>query len=381
MLKDDNFIKITDLENFDSDNLETVLHKILSHIKITTNCDAGSIYLKKDNYLHFSIFQNDSFTDKKIVSMQQPIKKIKLPITEDSGILAIESFLQSKIIMADDIYNDIYYDFKSIKEFDKKFNYKTTSILTAPLMDTLKKETIGIVQLINKKDNTDGSFIPFNTEDEKFISLSSYLIAISIINVKNNMEELRKHNLELEQKVKERTKELLATQAELREQAHKDQLTSLYNRRHFAEIKENLFSISQRGKNPLSILIIDIDNFKTINDTYGHNTGDLVIKTLSNIFINTIRKSDIAIRYGGEEFLILLTNTNLENAHVLAEKLRKNVENTHIKILNSKKLNFTISLGLSMVRQDDKSIELSIEKADKGLYIAKNSGKNKTISH
>lgn len=378
MLENDALIEITDMEDFNSTDLETLLHKILHHIKIKTNCDAGSIYLKEGNNLHFSVFQNDSFSYEKTFNMQKPIKNMKFKIEEDTDTIAIESYLQSKIIMVDDIYEDTNYDFKSTKKFDQKFNYKTKSILTAPLVDTLHNETIGILQLINKKE--DGTNIPFTHDDQQFISLSSYFIVLSIVNVKNNIADIKQYNLELEEKIKLRTKELLETQIKLQEQAHKDPLTNLYNRRHFGEIIGSLFSMSKRGNNPLSILIIDIDNFKSINDNYGHQIGDLVIKSLANIFINSIRKSDIAIRYGGEEFLLLLTNTNSNNAQIIAEKLRNSVENTILKTKESIDLKFTISLGLATVKKNDSTIDIAIESADKALYIAKRSGKNQTVS-
>jgi len=378
LIKNDELIEITDMEDFNSNDLETLLHKVLHHVKVITNCDAGSIYLKDGNSLHFSIFQNDSFSYEKIFKNQKPIKKMKFPIKKNTDTIAVESYLQSKVIMIDDVYSDTNYNFNSVKEFDKKFNYKTKSILTAPLIDKFNNETIGILQLINKKE--DGKIIPFTHADQEFISLSSYFIVVSIINAKNNIEELKQNNIELEEKIELRTKELLETQVKLQEQAHKDPLTNLYNRRHFNEIEGSLFSMSRRGNNPLSVLIIDIDNFKAINDNFGHHIGDIVIKSLSNIFINTIRKSDIAIRYGGEEFLLLLTNTNIDNAKIIAEKLRNHVENTTIKSKGLSELKFTISLGLSCVRKDDKDIETAIEIADKALYVAKESGKNKTVA-
>ena len=377
-MKNNEKIEITDMEDFSCTDLETLLHKILHHLKVTTHCDAGSIYLKDGGSLHFSIFQNDSFSYEKIFNLQKPIKDLKLKIEENTHTIAVESYLQSKIIMVDDIYDDKSYHFKATKEFDKKFDYKTKSILTAPLIDTINNKTIGVLQLINKKENE--KIIPFTEEDKEFISLSSYFIVLSIINEKNKIEDLERINLELEDKIQLRTKELLDTQIRLQEQVHTDPLTNLYNRRHFSEVNKSLFSMAQRSTSPLSVLIIDIDNFKNINDIFGHQVGDLVIKSLANIFVNTIRKSDIAIRYGGEEFLILLTNTNLHQAQVLAEKIRSNVNNTKIKHSESKELSFTISLGLSTVKVDDEDINVSIANADKALYIAKESGKNQTIS-
>jgi diguanylate cyclase (GGDEF)-like protein len=377
-LNNDNYIEIKDIDDFDSSELETLLHKILHHVKLTLNCEAGSIYLKKNNELLFSVFQNDTLSYEQIFLMQQPVKEMKFTIEENTNTIEMESYLESKIIMIDDVYEDNSYDLKSIKDYDKEFDYKTTSVLTIPLIDTFEDETIGIIQLTNKKENE--NTIPFTKKDKEFIASSIYFIVLNIINAKDNIIELKQNSLELESKIDLRTKELLETQVKLQEQAHRDPLTNLYNRRHFKEISGSLFSMSRRGNSPLSILIIDIDNFKNVNDTYGHHIGDLVIKSLSNIFINTIRQSDIAIRYGGEEFLLLLTNTNIDNACVIAEKLRSHVENTTIKSQHLSDLKFTISLGLSIVKKDDADIDVAIQEASKALYIAKETGKNKIIS-
>ena len=377
-MKNNEQIEITAIEDFSSTDLETLLHKILHHLKVTTHCDAGSIYLKNGDYLHFSIFQNDSFSYEKIFNLQKPIKNLNFKIEKNTHTIAVESYLQSKIIMIDDIYDDESYEFKATKEFDEEFEYKTKSILTAPLIDTINNKTIGVLQLINKKENE--KIIPFTQEDKEFISLSSYFIVLSIINEKNKIKDLEKINLELEDKIHLRTKELLDTQVKLQEQVHTDPLTNLYNRRHFNDVNKSLFSMAQRSTSPLTVLLIDIDNFKNINDNFGHQIGDIVIKSLANIFINTIRQSDIAIRYGGEEFLILLSSTNLHQAEILAEKIRANVNNTKIKYSGSKELSFTISLGLSTVKENDVDINATIQNADKALYIAKESGKNQTIS-
>jgi len=186
-LKNNEQIEITAIEDFSSTDLETLLHKILHHLKVTTHCDAGSIYLKNGDYLHFSIFQNDSFSYEKIFNLQKPIKNLNFKIEKNTHTIAVESYLQSKIIMIDDIYDDESYEFKATKEFDEEFEYKTKSILTAPLIDTINNKTIGVLQLINKKENE--KIIPFTQEDKEFISLSSYFIVLSIINEKNKIKD------------------------------------------------------------------------------------------------------------------------------------------------------------------------------------------------
>ena len=124
--------------------------------------------------------------------------------------------------------------------------------------------------------------------------------------------------------------------------------------------------------------MIDIDKFKNINDTYGHSIGDEVIINLANTFIAHQRQSDIVCRHGGEEFVMLLPNTNIEGAKIMAEKLRVIVENNLIPIDDGKSIHYTISLGISQVDvQNNQSIENAINNADKALYEAKETGRNK----
>ena len=122
----------------------------------------------------------------------------------------------------------------------------------------------------------------------------------------------------------------------------------------------------------------DIDYFKSVNDTYGHAVGDLVLKTVSRVIKNQLRDYDIAGRYGGEEFVVLLPHTKLDEAQMVAERLRKAVENKKIdisKILPDKgDINVTISLGVSQYKDNE-----FIQEADKALYEAKDSGRNKVV--
>ena len=173
--------------------------------------------------------------------------------------------------------------------------------------------------------------------------------------------------------------ELEEAQKQLKEQANRDYLTGLYNRRYFNEIAQELIHISQREKKPFSVIMLDIDKFKNINDTYGHSVGDDVIKTLSNTIIETVRKSDIVSRYGGEEFALLLPFTDKDGALNIAQRIRKNVENKKIIIYDGKIIQFTISLGVDLVQDVDKDIEQALNRADNALYIAKNSGRNKVV--
>lgn len=157
--------------------------------------------------------------------------------------------------------------------------------------------------------------------------------------------------------------------------AVEDGLTKLYVVRHFKEILQQEMDKSKKSNKPLSLLISDIDHFKRFNDTYGHQAGDFVLREVANIFKSSCRQTDIAGRYGGEEFVILLPNTNRDAAIEFAERLRKSVEQITFEY-NTIKLNVTISIGVAECR-DDASIGDIIKRSDEALYVAKETGRNK----
>jgi len=177
------------------------------------------------------------------------------------------------------------------------------------------------------------------------------------------------------------TKELDILQNKLEFQNQTDPLTKLYNRRYFSEVSNNLFQISHRDFKPLSIVMLDIDKFKNINDTYGHSIGDRVIIKLAKTLIRIKRESDITCRYGGEEFIMLLPNTSIGGANAYSEKIRKKIEDLTVEIDDKITITFTISLGVSQIDFiKDKNIEAVINRADKALYKAKNAGRNQVVS-
>lgn len=177
------------------------------------------------------------------------------------------------------------------------------------------------------------------------------------------------------------TQELDQAHKQLEALASTDPLTKLYNRRYFTEISEEIFQLCNREKKSVCTLMFDIDNFKHINDTYGHYIGDNVIVTLAHILQNSCRKSDIICRYGGEEFVILLPKTTIDGAIVLGEDIRKKIQAYKLKIENDQLLQFTVSIGASQVNfKEEKNIDGALRRADKALYIAKRNGKNQVVS-
>lgn len=160
-------------------------------------------------------------------------------------------------------------------------------------------------------------------------------------------------------------------------QASHDKLTGLFNRNKFDEIYTKELKRAKRYKNNLSMILFDIDDFKYVNDTFGHQIGDEVLKEISKLLSNTIRETDISVRWGGEEFLILLPQTDLFGAQAVAEKLRLNIKN---EVITQKQLNITASFGVTQMNDEIDDENLFVSRCDKLLYKAKNSGKNIVIT-
>lgn len=198
-------------------------------------------------------------------------------------------------------------------------------------------------------------------------NLEKIRIQEELIYEKNKNEEY------LEEEISKRTWELQLL-------ASTDPLTQLYNRRHFTEIADSILDISKRNKTDLSIMMLDIDDFKHINDSCGHALGDKVIVMVARIMQECSRKSDVVCRWGGEEFIILFPQTDMEGARVIAEKIRVKIENQVILLGTDKELTFTVSTGVSRVDvEKDNNLEYSINRADNALYKAKEMGKNRVV--
>ncbi len=160
-----------------------------------------------------------------------------------------------------------------------------------------------------------------------------------------------------------------------------DGLTNLHNHRHFQEYIEAEIKEVNRYSKPLTLLMIDIDHFKLLNDTYGHPQGDRVLKKLSDSIMQTIRDVDYAARYGGEEFCIVLPNTDASGAYKIAERLRKRIEALSIRSDKGDAIRFTVSIGLSSVPGDARNKDDVIQHADHALYVSKEKGRNRTTMY
>jgi len=260
---------------------------------------------------------------------------------------------------------------------------KPHSVVRHPMMpssvfkdiwDTIKSKQAWHGVITNmKKDGkkyvVDSTIIPILDIDGDIVEYIA--IRHDVTEFEETKEQLSTINMAMKNKVDE----LYNMTATLEEEASIDVLTGAFNRAKFEKFFEYEIEKTQMSKNILSMMILDIDHFKAINDTYGHNVGDEVLKELSVLITKNLKRVDIFARWGGEEFVILLPGTTLDGAQVLAENLRKIVEESHFSIAGK----ITASFGVG-IHQNNESKTDFFKRIDKLLYEAKKRGRNRVIS-
>ena len=214
-----------------------------------------------------------------------------------------------------------------------------------------------------------------------FVTFVLGVLAITYIKKLNSQllvrtQEIETFNNTLEHEVEQRTKELKLLSEKLRELANTDELTKIGNRRHFFQLATQYFYTAKRNKTQIYILSLDIDFFKHINDTYGHDAGDEILKLFAKNIQEMMRESDLFGRIGGEEFCVCLQNTTLEGASILAEKIRARIEHVFYKHSPKELLHVTVSIGISGLCASDAEIFDIVKRADKALYLSKKNGRN-----
>lgn len=232
---------------------------------------------------------------------------------------------------------------------------------------------------------------PFTFKDVllayKYSFMGFLLILLIILFVLHHIKKLNKEllqkatliesfNATLEEEVKERTRQLSLVNEKLKEMAHTDELTKITNRRYFFQLAQTYFATAKRHHSSLHLLSLDIDFFKTINDTYGHATGDEILKLFCKTIKGLIRESDLFGRIGGEEFCICIQNTSNEGALTLAEKLRTHIEAMRYFTQGSEPLHVSVSIGVSAYQESDKTFSQCIQRSDEALYRAQHNGRN-----
>ena len=232
----------------------------------------------------------------------------------------------------------------------KRPRYKTKSFMSIPLK--LEDRTIGI---LNIADKITGDV--FSEEDLRcLMSVASYAsVAIERSEFFMRFEELKKISIT-------------------------DPLTTLLNRRYFQERLHEEVERSKRHGLPLSLMMIDIDHFKSFNDRYGHPAGDEALKLAAACMRNTIRTIDVAARYGGEEFTVILPQTTKSSAQTIAERICRDVEKIDFAFAREKdRGSMTVSIGLASFPEDADTLEDLIRNSDRALYLAKEHGRNRVV--
>lgn len=310
-------------------DLDKLLQLIMKSIKAVMEAEASSLMLldPEKNELYFSTVEGGS--DK--------VKEIR--IKADQGI-AGHVVQSGKPLIVNDVAKSRFF----LKSVDEKTQFKTRAIICVPLIS--RNKTIGVLEALNKKSRQD-----FDDEDERLFMAFSHQVSVAI-------ENARLYNM-----------------------AFYDGLTKVFMRRYFEAWLSQEFARVKRYRTDLSIIMFDIDYFKKINDTYGHQAGDAVLEGIAQTVKDNIREADVLARYGGEEFVVCLPETKVDKALHSAERIRQEIEKREF-VYDGKKIPVTISLGVASFRETpEDSVSQFIKDADSALYQSKEGGRNRVTVH
>jgi len=238
---------------------------------------------------------------------------------------------------------DVQSDARFASHFDEELSFKTRSIIAVPM--TIHGRVIGVIELINSYDE-----LVFDDVDQSILTAIADFAAIALVNARNF----------------DRINELVVT----------DDLTGLYNSRHFGQLMESEFLRAQRYKTELSLVFLDLDHLKKINDIHGHLVGSRMLSELGGLIGGNIRDCDRAARYGGDEFVIILPQTSKQQALSLAVKLLELMRATTYHSDDNQEIGLTASFGVATYPQDGDSRTALIRAADIAMYDAKEAGRN-----
>jgi len=341
--------------------LDSLLEKIMGIVIENAGAQRGVLFLEENDRWQIkadaSIGQ-DSVTLTEAIDLESE----ELHQYAPRSVVNYVARSQENIVLIDASSDEIFAHSQYI------INKKAKSILCMPFMHQNKMN--GILYLENNL--TTGAFTEQRIE---LLSLLSSTMSISIANAQLYQAQ-QALNENLENQVANRTKELEVQRQKMYELAMKDQLTQLYNRHYLLEIAAKSINEAERFNDPLSIIVIDIDHFKKLNDTHGHQLGDQVLESVAELLKAEMRSSDVAARFGGEEFVLLLSHCALAEAQAKAEDLREKIQQ-----LTPCDIEITASFGVSALESltGEGSFDALFKLADHALYQAKDEGRNRVV--
>ena len=326
-------------------SLEEIIEEINRNLdldSITNHIVSITFSLIADNKGACILYLVDNQTQKPILYKTKKEDAKMIIKTKEGDIFDFWVLRHSQPLLIENIRQDFRFDLEQLKTQELR---SLSSLISAPFISD--NRFLGILRLDNPGPYS------YSQDDLRFLVTICDLGAVAL------------ENAQLFQK----TKDL----------AIHDGLTSLLTKGYFLERLKEEYKRSIRHKTNLSLLMLDIDYFKNYNDKFGHTAGDLVLKNLSNIMVNSLKgASPIISRFGGEEFCILLLRTDKKEAHTIAEELRIKIEKTKI-ILRRQQTNITVSIGVASLSWDAGDEDELIFKADKAMYEAKQKGRNRVI--
>lgn len=320
-------------------DLGALLERIVAEARRFTRAEAGTLFLREGDMLRFAVVQNDAMA-RRYGEREMQRRLTVEPVTLDRPSLAGFVAQSGQVVNLTDAYElpqGSPYAFNW--RFDARTNYRTRSVLVVPLQDP-SGYVLGVLQLINAMD-ADGNHVSFDPSFENLIRALASQAAVAIRN------------------------------ARLEELSFRDPLTDVYNRRYFKLRLDEEAKRHLRFEQPLSLVLIDIDHFKTINDKFGHGVGDTVLREAAQLLVNQSRSFTTVTRYGGDEFAVVLVNTPKAGAVTYASRMKGVIERypfTHGVV--------TISLGVATLPDDAQDPDDLFSAADRGLYEAKRVGRN-----
>jgi diguanylate cyclase (GGDEF)-like protein len=243
---------------------------------------------------------------------------------------------------------------------------------TVKIMLTGQSDVEGIKRAINEANLYRFLEKPFNNADLVLTARTAMSAYRQGLELAQRSAELEHMNKDLEAIVQQRTAELVEKNKQLEILSISDRLTGLYNRLRLDQVLAEELARTQRSGGVFSAVLLDVDHFKAVNDTHGHQVGDQVLVAVANLLKDGIREIDVVGRWGGEEFLIVCRETDLAGATVLAEKLRESIASFSFPVVGHK----TCSFGVASIRPDE-PVDTLIARTDAALYCAKHNGRNR----